>query len=240
MELVNFLKDNIFTIILIIILLIGGYYIFVKIPRKIKSAFRRHANNITRAANIVRDAKTVINTLQEIEEEPTPKSIGGMTNVYLDNIKKDFNDFHNQDAEAAIRTLIIEFLNIRYGNQTDFQKSKVNKNILLNVPKEGRKTLSNIVINGIAIYGYDKTHDYATITYRCSYGYNVDGKRKEERCSIDYTLQLSDYGDGQNAMLCENCGGTLGTNDKHECPWCGAKIIMDTIMNWNFTEITSC
>ena len=72
-----------------------------------------------------------------MQEEVTPKSIGGLTDIYLKNINKDFPNFHNQDAESAIRTLIIEFLNIRYGKQQDFEKSSVNNKLLLNIQKEG-------------------------------------------------------------------------------------------------------
>ena len=238
MEIIDLIKNNkeIIIVILVIFLIL---YICQSIRKNIRRVMRKHVNNILYAKGVFKDTQELINAVKEAQEEVTPKSIGGLTDIYLKNINEDFPNFHNQDAESAIRTLIIEFLNIRYGKQQDFEKSSVNNKLLLNIQKEGLHNISNITINKIAIYDYNKTVDYATINYKCSFGYDLDGKRKEERYSIDYTLQLSNN-DSQSAMVCENCGGVLSVNDKYECPWCGAKIIMDTIMNWNFTELTEC
>lgn len=129
-------------------------------------------------------------------------------------------------------------MNVKYGNQSNFEKSNINKNIAFNINKTDKQNISNIKFNGIAIYNYIKTMDYATITYRCSFGYDLNGRRQEVRYDIDYTLQLYDNNIAQKALKCNNCGGTLSLKDGNVCPYCGTKVIMDTIMNWYITEVT--
>ena len=239
MEILNLIKDNL-GLIIILILVIGGIIMVRKFIRKVDRTVRsgiRQINSVKRTINDVSNLARIVSDVAE-EEQAAPKSVGGATSIYLKKILADFPAFHNQDAEAAIRTFVIEYLNVKYGQKSNFEKSNVNKNIVLNINKENKQTVSNIKFNGIAIYNYDKTVDYATITYRCSFGYDLNGRRQEVRYDIDYTLQLFDNSIAQKAMKCTNCGGTLSTKDGNECPYCGTKVIMDTIMNWYITEVT--
>lgn len=239
MDVLNLILDNI-GLILVLILVIGGIVIVLKFIKGVDRTIRSGMRQINTVKRTINDVSTIAKAVQEVakEEVATPKSVGGATSLYLKKIQADFPSFHNQDAEAAIRTFVLEYLDIKYGNKSDFQNSKVNKNLLFNVNKIKGQKLSNVIFNGIAIYGYDKTAEYATITYRCSFGYNLNGVREEVRYDIDYTLQLFDNNVAQQAMTCSNCGGVLTATDNNECPYCGTKIIMDTIMSWYITEMT--
>ena len=239
MDVLNLILDNI-GLIITVILVIGGIIIVRKIIKGVNRTIRSGIHQINSVKRTINDVSTIAKVVQEVakEEAVTPKSVGGATSLYLKKIQADFPSFHNQDAEAAIRTFILEYLDIKYGNKSDFQNSKVNKNLLFNINKVKGQKLSNVIFNGIGIYGYDKTADYATITYRCSFGYNVNGIREEVRYNIDYTLQLFNNNVAQQAMTCSNCGGVLTATDNNECPYCGTKIIMDTIMSWYITEMT--
>ena len=236
MDVLNFIANNfkvLIIIVIIIILLIVCKNIMRKLTRSIKKIFRP----ISGAKRALNDVSTLAKIISDASDIPEPKSVGGATNLYLKKITKDFPSFHNPDAEAAIRSFIIEYLDIKYGKSSRFKKSKVNKNILFNINKIKGQSVSNLTFNGIAIYNYEKSIDYATIVYRCSFGYDLNGQRREVRYDIDYTLQLFDNGIAQKAMTCSNCGGVLSINDNVECPYCGSKIIMDTIMNWYITEM---
>lgn len=236
MELLELITKN-FGLIILLLLILGGVIIIRKIIKKINRTVKRSLNQISTVKQTINDISN-LSKIVATEEAAAPKSVGGATSMYLKKIINDFPGFHNQDAEAAIKTFIIEYLNIKYNNQSEFKKSNVNNNILLNINKENKQNISNIKFNGIAIYNYDKTADYATITYRCSFGYDLNNHRQEVRYDIDYTLQLFDNNIAQKAMKCSNCGGTLSTKNGNECPYCGTKVIMDTIMNWYITEVT--
>lgn len=210
-----------------------------KIDRTVRNGMNQ-INTVKRTIDDVSNIVKVVSTVAEAAEDidPTPKSVGGATNMYLKKIISDFPGFHNQDAESAIRTFVEEYLNIKYGKQEKFINSKVNENLLFNINKVPGQKFSNLKFNGMSIYNYDKSQDYATITYRCSFGYNLGSVRQEVRYDIDYTLQLFENNIAQKAMKCSNCGGALSIGDNAECPYCGTKLIMDTIMSWYITEIS--
>ena len=68
--------------------------------------------------NHISNLTSTINALSNMEaENPEPKSVGGATDIYLKQIKSDFPDFSETDAESAINVFIHEYLNIVY-NQT--------------------------------------------------------------------------------------------------------------------------
>lgn len=176
--------------------------------------------------------------IQEAQNEgPQVKSIGGSTKMYLDRIHKDFPDFHSPDAENAVKTFVNEYINIKYGTQKDFVKSKIDGNVLIDTSKESSASISNIIINAIAIYDYTKTRDYATVTYKVSVGYDKNGSRVETRYEVNYTLQLYKDDIAMASMVCPNCGGTYDSTADAVCPYCDAPIIKDTVMTWVVTAI---
>lgn len=189
---------------------------------------------------VSRNIPDIISGIKEAQEIPEIKSVGGMTSIYLKKISSDFPDFHSPDAEDDIKTFIVEYLNIVYRNQEGFVKSGINNNLIINLNKRDKSVINNIKFNGISIYGYTKTLDYATITYRVSVGYNTDSGRKEERYELKYTYRLKENNLDTKSMRCSNCGGSLETAVDGVCPYCGTVFVKDTIMNWIVSDIRSC
>ena len=208
-----------------------GTVIVVNMIKKIKRKLNNVKNSLATPIMMAGLAKQIYDKTELGDLPPEKKSIGGATSTLLPQIEKDFPDFHNPDAEEAIKTFIIEYINIKHGTQQSFQKSKIDKNINYNIQKTASSTISNIIFNRIAIYDYKKTNDYATITYKVSVGFDRNGKRIETRYELDYTLQLKEDEIHTKTMTCDNCGGPLSTIDT-VCPFCSVKIIKDTIMNW--------
>lgn len=215
--------------IVIIAVIIG---VVSSVLKKIRRTVRSIKSTISDVSNIASTVKMMASEMDDIVE---PKSIGGSTSMYLKMIEKDFPDYHNPDAENAIRTFLTEYTNIRHGSQNEFKTSKVNDKVLINVNKGTSGRISNLIFNKIAIYDYKKTREYATVTYRCSLGYDLNGKRIETRYEVDYTLQLLDNETATVATKCPNCGGTYSTTDNC-CPYCGAGIIKDTLLTWFITK----
>ena len=167
--------------------------------------------------------------------------MSGATNLYLPKITKDFADFHNSEALAAINIFINEYLDIKYNEKNKFEHSNIEpglEEIIALSPIRG--SVHNVNIHKTAIYAYDKTNEYATITYQIAVGYNVNDSRKEERYKIEYTLKLSEKGIADKILQCDNCGATIDSTAIEVCPYCDARIIRDTRMSWRFTSITEC
>lgn len=148
----------------------------------------------------------------DMEDAPTPKSVGGATSIYLKQIQRDFPDFMPNEAMHEIREYVTRHV--------------------------ARQNGTNIVINGIAIAGYRKTENFAVMQYQCSVGFDVAGRRRcETRYGLEYTLRIVDDGVAAVAMKCPNCAAVLEATDVTKCPYCDIKIMRDTILNWEVTSI---
>ena len=240
---IPFIQQNSGLIIKAIIILII-IFAFVKVFKNIKSKVNRKIyeaksalRQITRMSGVGSETEALRSIAQGMMDTVEPKSVGGSTSIYLKQIQRDFPDYHNEDAENAIKIFITEYLNIKYGTQQDFTKSKINGKILTNIDKFGGE-IDGIKFNGMAIYKYTKTVNFATVVYKCSVGFNHNGKRVETRYEVDYTLQLANDNIANLSMKCPNCGAAYDNTNNLTCPYCGASIIKDTILNWFITEIT--
>ncbi|MBQ8626057.1 MAG: hypothetical protein IJ419_07845 [Agathobacter sp.] len=163
------------------------------------------------------------------------RSTGGATSKFMTQIMSDFNDFHADAAESDIQTFVLEYIDIQFGKQSDFQLAKTSDKIKLNVIKKvGR--ISDVRVNQIAISNYVKSLNSATITYRVSAGFEMGGSRRERLYEVEYTLQLRDEYGEQQFLQCDVCGAPLEEATGH-CKYCGTKHIRDTISHWVITDV---
>lgn len=194
---------------------------------------------------ILREAGTSVSAISEMiqlaKDQPRtvePKTVFGATSIYLPQVVRDFPDFHNHEAISAVKALIYEYLAIRYEGQQDFKKSQVSTQIITMVDKQSGHTVNNEQVHQVAISKYEKTKEYATITYQASVGYLLDNEPVEERYAVEYTLKLRENDIEQKTLICPQCGGTYESTRQSVCPYCGAGIVRDTIMSWKFTSIS--
>ena len=147
-----------------------------------------------------------------IGDDLTPKSVSGATELYLNQIVRDFPDFLPSEAEREIAEYIKEYIEQKQG--------------------------MNVQIHRMAISGYRKSESYAMIQYQCAVGYDTVGQdRCETRYQLEYTLTLTEKGVASVAMKCPNCGAALEKTDVTNCPYCDIKIVRDTILNWEVTSM---
>lgn len=226
-----------FKIGIAILGLLGCVYIVNGIKRGARR-LKYKLNNLLSPLNSVVTMAKMVEEMDKLQDEaPEIKTVGGMTDIYLKQILRDYPDYHNNDAEDAIKQFIREYLYIKYGMASDYDKARVGERTDIYIDKQPKATLSDIRINAIAIYNYQKSRDYATVTYRVSVGYNIsDSKRIETRYEVDYTIQLRDNQVASEVLKCENCGGIYNSLTDTNCPYCGVGIVRDTIMSWYITD----
>ena len=218
---------------LVIVAIVVGA-IVAKIIKGIKRATRQVKAVVRDVSSIARTVKQVADAAEEI---PTIKSIGGATAVFLPTIQRDFPDFHNSSAESDIRTFVTEYINIAYGELDNFKTSSISSVVELKPNKVKTGSVTNIVFNKIAIYDYKKTKEYATIQYRVSVGFDLDGKRIETRYVVGYTYQLENESIATAQVKCTVCGAPIENLSLGKCPYCDAAFIKDTIMSWDITSV---
>lgn len=166
-----------------------------------------------------------------------PKTVFGATSIYLPQVERDFPDFHNHEAIAAVKTLIYEYLGIRYEGKDGFSKAVTSPGLITMVDKQPGHTVTDESVHQVAMSRYVQTKEYATITYQASVGYKLDGEPVEERYAVEYTLKLSDNDIPSKTLICPQCGGEYESTRQTKCPYCGTGIVRDTYMSWQFTSI---
>ena len=187
---------------------------------------------------MLRDALLMFRLAKEVPRTAEPKTVFGATSIYLPQVLRDFPDFHNNDAIAAVKTLVCEYLAIRYEGIPRFARSIVAEGLLSTIDRQPGHTVKNEIVHQVAMSRYIKTKECATITYQASVGYTLDGEPVEERYAVEYTLSLRDeYGEKQT-LVCPQCGGVYTSTSQTVCAYCGAGIVRDTIKSWRFTSIT--
>jgi DNA-directed RNA polymerase subunit RPC12/RpoP len=229
-------------LIIILIIVIAVVCFIVMIFKKISRTVRTISDTVNTVSHTAKTIKEIANMADDIPTVPQQKTVGGATNVMLPRITADFPQFHNPDAQSDVEAVVRDYLMIIHGNKSDFNDNTVNKMAMGSIPKAQSGKVSNVIFHKTAIYNYQKTLDYATITYRTSVGYKLNDQQIETRFEIAYTLRLKEDGIATKNIICNNCGATLDnfyndlsyTTTKNDgvCPYCGTKIIRDTIMSW--------
>ena len=166
------------------------------------------------------------------------KTVFGATSIYLPLVRRDFPDFHNSDAVAAVKTLVCEFLAIRYEGRQSFEKSIVSEGLIAMIDRQPGHTVNDESVHQVAMSNYVKSLECATITYQASVGYLLDGNRVEERYAVEYTMSLRDEYGEKKALVCPQCGGAYTSTSQKFCAFCGSGIVRDTVKSWRFTSIS--
>lgn len=176
--------------------------------------------------------------LENIAAEPQPRSVSGATSLYLPKIRTEFPEFHAEEAFAAVKVFLSEYLAVRCGAADAFSSSPVDGSLGALIASDGiAGTYSDIRIHAVSITGYRKTLEYATITYQASVGWKLDGALREERYDIESTRKLAERGAVSKSLVCERCGGAFSSASETVCPYCGTAVIRDTRLSWFFTAI---
>ena len=231
-EIISFIGRNMWIVWIIV-----GIVVISVIVGKIKQKVRSSANSLFGGLKMS-DLKYAIQSAKEAEFNPEPRTVFGATSIYLPQILKDFPDFHESDAVSAVKRLILEYLSIKYEGKESFTDSVTEPG--LERMADTAKAKGNVTgekVHAVAISKYEKTKEYATITYQASVGYSLDGKPFEERYAIQYSLKLRENDIEQKTLICPQCGGAYDSTSQTVCPYCGSGIIRDTIMSWRFTSI---
>lgn len=210
---------------IIVSAVIGGIYAVVN---EVKIAIRRKLNTVLNVG-------TLLSNVGEIEAA-TPKSVGGATDMFAKQIKEDFPNFHLPDAECAIKQFVSDIVHMQYGRRNEFTSNAVSIS-KDSVHKTSSGNIGNIKINKIVISNYIKSNLKATIVYRCSVGFDLDGKRVETRYEIRYSIELKNGTSKGITINCPNCGAAISITSDCLCEYCKSQVYYDSILNWMITSV---
>lgn len=242
-----------FTLILgiIFLALLIGIIVYVK-------------NKIERFSQSVLGTKSLVEGFQKIEKEyvETPKSVSGMTRLFLPNIMKDFPEFHYEEMrERAEHVLTAYLLSIhnRKSQLPDYVNSDLVHQLEMQLQMLSNKN-QKAYFNGIKIHQCELSN-YTTIKGKCCitfqasvqyYHYVEDdmhqvvlGKKEvytQSRYNIDMIYiqnrdLVEDAPEDVFGLNCPNCGAAITRLGQKHCEYCGSGIIELNIHAWTFSDV---
>jgi len=187
-----------------------------------------------------------LQTIQNEIIEDTPKSVSGMTKIYLPKILKDFPDFDygyfRQLTENTIKHIFSSVNNGTLGSfeyAADSFKEQVNLKIKERLDLKNTGKYTNIKIHKTEITNYEKSSGMYTITFQSAFEYVLSGDKIQSR----YNVELSYIQDEDKAIelgaekvlssVCNNCGAPVKAIQSN-CEYCGSLLTKINIRSWKY------
>lgn len=181
------------------------------------------------------DIKKVLEKV-ELENENTPKSLGSMDSIYLDNLKHDFKDININELKRLAESVILEIFNCLQTKDLSKLSTKNEKIIayVKNKLNDFQDTdISNMKIHQTVLNKYEKEKGIATIYLATSFEYfkkeNGIKKKVQKRIKTEYIYVIdSNQVKGSLKALglnCPNCGAPIKSLAKKVCSYCQTGIV---------------
>ncbi len=198
---------------------------------------------------------------QKAQLSEEPKSVSGMTKIYLPQISNDFPEFHYEEFKRKAQNMLLSaFSSIESEDislLTDASKDLTTKiSLLIEENKNDNKhvTYNNITIHQTEITRYQKYKGTCTITLQSAVGhlYYIEQNQKviegdkslKEQCKynidIVYIQDVSKLDSKAQAAFaaakCPNCGASITNLGSKMCEYCGSPIQTVNIRVWTIND----
>ena len=222
-------------IALVVILLI------FKLVSEIKRSVTRTLNS-----QMMRAAKTILNSLNDNPTGVPPYSVPGLTSLYRPKFERDFPEMRYERLESMARNGMIAILNAMESKKPDsVENSSRNlqnqmKVIIEDYSSRGENiNYDNVQIHAISMTNYNSTQSTATavfrislqsLAYRTKNGAVVNGSDKVPRQNLfSLTLMHNQTGDSGSGHYfeanCPNCGAPIEDLSHRNCSYCGSGLV---------------
>lgn len=237
------------------------------IVKSVKRSAKRAVRKATNAAGTVGTLIALGKVLSEIDPnelnaEPGPKSISGVTKLVLPQISRDFPTFEYNEAKSRAENVLLTYLSAISQQEASLlsegtpELKKELESIIYNLQCAGQdENYDRIHIHQTEIGSYKKNAGRCIITFQMSveyYKYTVNSsgavisgsrdKKVQTRYDVDMIYiqdrevvgaTLSDA----KGLNCPNCGAPLKMLGSKSCAYCGAAVEEYNIHVWNFSNV---
>ena len=241
------MTNIIILLVLLLALLIGGFAIYRHITYKIRQASR-----------LLFNTDSLIDGIKSQQEDfsNTPRSVSGMTSIYLPLIGKDFPEFNYEEFKNRSNNMLISALQaISEGNTASVINGSNNLihalelEIQDNENENKTESYENITIHQTEIFKYIKSQGTCKITLQSAVGYyhtiHQDGKLIEgskeykDQCKynidIIYIQDVSLITHNESAFdigVCPSCGAPISNLGNKICGYCGCATEVANVRVW--------
>lgn len=186
-----------------------------------------------------------------------PKSVSGMTRIYLPMIMKDFPEFNYDEFKTKAENMLMSAFDAITNENKDLVMNgskdiihSVSLIICNNINSGYKETYKNVKIHQTEICGYKKMNGTCVITLQSAVEYfhyiekedklmTGDKQLKEQtryNTDIVYIQDVSKLeGESQTAFVgavCPNCGAPVSSLGNKYCEYCGSEIKTVNVNVW--------
>ncbi|MCH5274082.1 MAG: zinc ribbon domain-containing protein [Lachnospiraceae bacterium] len=151
---------------------------------------------------------------REEEQASTPKSVSGLTSIYVPLIQKDFPELNWVELKGIAEGHLKEHLR--------------------------EKKLTDIRIHKTEVFSYIKNSGTCVIVFQSGVQYLTGTKKVQTRYNTHmmYIQDAIEYGKESGfSVTCPHCGGALTSLGAKFCEYCGSEVIPINIHVWDLHKI---
>lgn len=233
------MNDNqIMTAIIAVVILLAVMIAAVKIRRRMRRFFNSAEVRLVR--ELVRSAQN-----GELQQEEPPKSLGGMTSIYLPQILRDFPEFNWEELRAEVERSVKELLEEK--NVRSAGAVRIHKTVISRYQK----------YNGTASIRCETAAEYWTAVESQENGrtaarnmrQSAKGQRgqsaaaqqtrkKQTVCEAELVYVYDSGLSGTAASLvCPNCGAPVEALGVKKCRYCGSVLEVSGARSWKVQNV---
>ena len=207
------MNDNqVMAVMIVVAMLLIVVIAVVKIRRRM----RRFLNSaeVCLVRELVRSAQN-----GELQQEEQPKSLGGMTSIYLPQILRDFPEFNWEEMREMVERAVKEYL----GQIPDVR-------------------IHRTVISGYQKHGGNSTVICETAAqYTCKEQSGEPAHTVQTACVTElvYTYDQSKNPETAAAITCPNCGAPVRMLGIKQCEYCGSILKVDNLEIWKVNRVAT-
>lgn len=232
------MNDNQIMMVIIGVVILAALIAAVKIRRRMRRFFNSAEVRLVR--ELVRSAQN-----GELQQEEPPKSLGGMTSIYLPQILRDFPEFNWEELRAEVERSVKELLetkNVRAAGAVRIHKTVISRyqkyngtaSILCETAAEywtktenqrnGQTAASNVRQSAKGPGGQNDVAQQA--------------RKKQTVCEAELIYVYDSSLSGTAASLvCPNCGAPVEALGVKKCRYCGSVLEVSGARSWKVQNI---
>ena len=223
------MNENSFKVVLIAtaVLLMG------LLVAQIRRRTRRFLNSaeVCLLRELVRSAQA-----GELQQEDQPKSLSGMTSIYLPQILRDFPEFNWEELRAEVEQSVKELLETK--NVRSAGAVRIHKTVISRYQKYNG-TASILCETAAEYWPQAENGHVCGGVYRKQEPQKMTQVYKKQTVCAAELLYVYDPGlsGAAASVICPNCGAPVEKLGAKQCRYCGSVLHVSGIMAWTVQNV---
>ena len=178
--------------------------------------------------------KNADDLIDAFSNNDTPKSLSGLENLILPELKKDFPNINLDELKRQTESYIITYLNMlenKLYKEIPYASDKVIKEIKSNIANDTKnEEYKSIKIHRTVLNKYEKNNGFSTIKFQTALEYlNSKNEKIQDRFVTELIYVVNEKEVSETSKVlglnCPNCGSPVKNLKNEKCSYCGTGLI---------------